>query len=169
MKNLTPQQIAAAAAKRAASIAQRKATGGMTVRQQRAAAKAAKAGQTFTPPPPRPTPPPSSSTFTGRRRRSRFNRFNTAAAPRGQVVTPAAPLFAPKPDARALKLAALVAIEEAFKSTPPATVTQDMRDAWDRYQKMKTRALAPSLRPEDANEANTALLVATASLVKLAF
>jgi len=172
MRPLTPQQIADAAAKRAASIAQRKASGGMTVRQQRAAAKAAKAGQPA-PPPPAPKPPKPPRAPRPQRFGRRRGRFNNFSGPRpGTVQQPTTPIFTtPKPDARALKLSALVAIEVAFQQTPRAAVTDEMRTTWERYQKVKAMFLATptNARQDVINEANVALRQAVLMLVKLAF
>lgn len=156
---MTPQQIAVAAAKRKAAIAARKASGGMTVRQQRAAAKAAKAHSTTYVPPaqPRQTAPPP-------------------PPPRPAQTAPRAASFGskayaqPAPTYRGLKLVALASIENAFVvRMKEQGITQDARDSFATYQKLKTRALAPSINSATQNEADTALRIAVINLVKLAF
>jgi hypothetical protein len=177
MRPLTPQQIADAAAKRAASVAARKANGGMTVRQQRAAAKAAKAGQPFVPPAPRaPRPAPAPRPF-GRRRRGFGRNVSHVSTP-----APSGPVFTtPKPSLRPLRLAALVALEDCFKQTVAelqrGTPTQDQRDAWATYKKVKARFLdtmdrlskGASVDSGSQNEADVALRMAALTLTKLAF
>jgi hypothetical protein len=164
MRPLTPQEIAAATAKRQAAIAARKASGGMTVREQRAAAKAAKAGQPA--PPPR-APRPPRQPRPGRGRRARFNN----GAPR--VAPVSGPVFAtPAPNARALKLAGLVALEAAFTQKVVELgkgVTDELRDAYAKYKKCKALALGAVANSAMQNEADTALRLAVVALVKLTY
>lgn len=175
--------------------AQNKAQGHMTVRQQRAAARAAKglppnpnngpkanaaasgattASAPFTPPPPRPFAPRPSR----RRRRAPFVAppppFN--APPPPPPPNPVMPkvatwLNAPKPmTAKDARLAAMLAMEVALKASlggAKPTVEQD--EAFLKYQKCKTLALAPSINVETAREAATALRMAMVAIVKLVF
>jgi hypothetical protein len=172
MQPRTAQQIADAAAKRRATQAANKAQGLPTVRQARAAAKAAKAGQTYTPPAPKVKTAPNPYGGSRRRRRSRFN---SGYAPPPPVQS--GPVFtAPKPDARALKLVALVALEAAFIAKVTATgATDELRHSYAKYKAVKTRALSPATgsSPDlircSQNEADAALCVATIALVKLCY
>lgn len=163
----TPQQLAAQAAKRAATRAQNQAAG-TSVRAQRAAKKAAKAaaaaaaaGQTYTPP-----PPPPSNPWGARARRRRSRRFSSATPP-----PPQTPVFAtPKPNYRALKLAALVALEQAFtQKLAEQGITDDVRTAYGTYRKLKALALGATSSTAAQTEADAALRMATVHLVKLAF
>jgi len=178
---LTPQQQAAANAKRRATQAANRAAGVPTVRQQRAAkraAKAAAAGQTSSTTSQQTTAPPpfGQSAPRGRRRRARFGSGNN---PTPQPTT-AQPIFAPAPNYRALKLAALVALEQCFgmkvadlKRTAPRDANgvpqlpQDIVDGWETYKKLKAHAVDP--KHPAPHEAAAALTVATVRLVKLAF
>lgn len=164
---MTPQQIADAVAKRRQTQAANLAAG-TSVRQQRAAKAAAKAGQPFVAPTPRPVVP---NPF-GRRRRRRF--VNPNVPP---VTVKTGPVFAtPKPSYRALKLAAMVALEAAMVAKLEdagglATLTDDTRHSFARYKKIKALALGvtPTATPETRVEADSALRLATLELVKLAY
>jgi hypothetical protein len=187
MANRTPQQIAAAAAKRAATQAANRAAGIPTVRQQRAAKRAAKAAAAGTSSTSsqssstqssssQSTPPPFTSSPFGRRRRSSTRRQRAF----GTTPQPTAPIFAQVPNARALKLAALVALEAAFGAkladisrTAPRDASgkpvlpSDLVDGWETYKKLKAHAIDP--RHPSPAEAASALTIATVRLVKLAF
>lgn len=68
------------------------------------------------------------------------------------------------------KAEVLVALENLYVLQCKATgITDEKRNAFDKYQKALTRALAPSPDPLMANEAQTALRVAAMHLVKLTF
>jgi len=78
----------------------------------------------------------------------------------------------PRPNYRALKLAALVALESVFtQKLAEQGITDEVRSAYGTYRKLKTLALAPSASttPEMQREADVALRMATINLVKLAF
>lgn len=102
----------------------------------------------YTPPPP---PPPPSTGFTP----TAGNLWGT-----------------PKPSAASQRLVVLAALEDFLAVKVAETgITQEQRDAWEKYKKVKTTAL--SLRPDadttTRNEADTALRVAAMALIRLTF
>jgi hypothetical protein len=155
MARMTPEQIAIATAKRVAAARANRAAGIPSVRQQRAAAKAAKmAGQSYVPP--------------------------TASSAYVPPVTPKAapaPAFrkhggyvAPAPSYRGVKLVALSAIEDAFiLFTKEKGISQEARDTFAKYQKLKALALGNTTNSATQNEADAALRMAAIQLVKFAF
>lgn len=81
---------------------------------------------------------------------------------------------APKSSYRALKLAALVALEAALiqkleEAGGVATLTDTTRSAFALYKKVKALALGPTSSTTDQTEADSALRLATIQLVKLAY
>jgi hypothetical protein len=108
------------------------------------------------------------------RKAAATRRANRAA---GVNPTPTAPgtkrgpvFSAPKPDARGVRLVALAALEDAFIVKLKETgVTQEARDAFAKYEKVKALALAPATSPEMQTESNSALRHAVLALVKLVF
>jgi hypothetical protein len=77
---------------------------------------------------------------------------------------------APKPDYRSLKIVALAALEDVFVlKLRDAGITPEARKGWEVYQKLKALALAPTASPAAQIEADSALRMATANLVKLAY
>jgi len=103
----------------------------------------------------------------------RANRVNGTphAAPTRRRPARGGPAFAaPKPDYRSLKIVALAALESVFVvKLRDAGITPEARKAWDVYQKLKALALAPTTDPLSQTEADSALRMATANLVKLAY
>jgi hypothetical protein len=81
------------------------------------------------------------------------------------------PAFAaPKPDYRSLKIVALAALEDVFVlKLRDAGITPEARKGWEVYQKLKALALAPTASTAAQIEADSALRMATANLVKLAY
>lgn len=167
MRTLTPQELAAAAAKRRVTQAANRAAG-TSVRAQRAAAKAAKAaraaGQPFTPPP---FTPPTSPRSRGRNSRHGFGRrpHVVVPGPSGPVFTTPAP-----PSSSALRLVAMAALEDVFfQKCAEVGVTQETRDAFAKYKKIKALALGPTSSIEAKREADAALRTSVLHLVKLTF
>lgn len=77
---------------------------------------------------------------------------------------------APQPTYRGLKLVALSALEDAFvMKLREQGISDDAREAYARYQKLKALALGPSVNTATQNEADTALRMSVIHLVKLAF
>ena len=76
----------------------------------------------------------------------------------------------PAPNYHGLKLAALAALEDLFViKVRDHGVSDDLRRAYDRYNKLKALALNPhATTTEMQNEAASALRLATVELVKLA-
>jgi hypothetical protein len=121
-----------------------------------------------TPPPP-PPPPPATPPA---------NPWN--APPPPPPPTPAQPAAQPangnniwgrpKPTVENARAEVLVALENLYAIQCQATgITDDKRNAFEKYQKALTRALAPSTDILLRNEAETALRVAAMHLVKLTF
>jgi len=109
----------------------------------------------------------------GGRRRRRYSSYSSGSSystPAVPQPSTSNPLFAPKPSARDLKIVALAALEDATKGKlAEAGVTQDARDAWDKYKKVKAYALGNVKSVADQNEADVALRMAVLALVKLTF
>jgi len=122
---------------------------------------------TAPPPPPRtgpawqPPPPPPN------------NPWNAPPPPPPPAAQPAStwtPGQAALPTVDDARAEVLVALENLYVLQCKATgITDEKRNAFDKYQKALTRALAPSPDPMMANEAATALRVAAIHLVKLTF
>lgn len=102
----------------------------------------------------------------------RANRANGTTPPaRPRRATRGGPAFAaPAPSTRGQKLIALAALEDLFALKLRDTgITQDDRDAFARYEKLKALALGPTTNSAMQTEADSALRMATIALVKVAF
>jgi len=76
----------------------------------------------------------------------------------------------PKQTPRDMKLVALAALEDLFVTQlRDKGVTQDARDAYDKYNKLKALAMGPASNTATQNEADAALRMATIQLVKVTF
>jgi hypothetical protein len=138
---MTPQQRSAAAFKAAAT--------------RRARLQAQRGGFAPPPPPPPPTrrpnpsftsPPPAPPPASGRA-------FST-----------------PKPTVEVARATVLVALEDLYALHVAAKgKTPEMDAAFDKYQKVLTKALGPVSSVEMQNEADTALRQAALTLVRLTF
>lgn len=81
------------------------------------------------------------------------------------------PAFAaPLPTSRELKLVALNALQDVFvMRLKEQGITQETRDAYEKYKKILSLAMGPVSNQSMQNEADLALRMATIQLVKLAF
>lgn len=94
------------------------------------------------------------------RNRNRSNGPRAAATARG-------PIFAPKPNARALALDALAAFEAALIAKITETgITPELEAGYQKYQKCKALAIAPGT---PIHESNTALRMTCIEAIKLIF
>jgi hypothetical protein len=108
-------------------------------------------------------------------RRTRRNRYSYGVPTPRPAPVASAPIFStPKPNTRALKLVALVALEAAFtqKCIDAGGIkncSDDIRNAFTKYTKIKTLALGAAINVQTQNEADTALRFATIELLKLCY
>jgi len=100
------------------------------------------------------------------RRANRMNGYTaSASAPTAGRYSPRR-AFAPESDPRALAFEALAKLEEALVAKAKKTgITPEMNSAFERYQKIKARALQPGT----ISEGDVALRLGTVELIKLVF
>ncbi len=96
----------------------------------------------------------------------RANRMNGTTGTRPSASRPRRAAFAPRVDAKLAAFEALAKLEDALvaKATEQG-ITPEMGTAFERFQKIKARALAPGTPGEGA----VALRMATIELVKLVY
>jgi hypothetical protein len=107
-------------------------------------------------------------------RQPRAPRFGRRArgAGWGQAAKAGPAFTAPKPDRRQLLLVALASLEDAFVVKLSETgISPEVRKSYDRYQKLKAMALAPTATANSTTqtEAYAALRMSVIEMLKLSF
>lgn len=91
-------------------------------------------------------------------------------APRTTAAPAWVPGATPRPTSQGQRLVVLAALEDFYAvRMNEIGITQDARDAFERYQKIKALALGPTSSAAAQTEADSALRMAAITLVKLSF